>query len=210
MIEKLINQHLTKQQAEPRERSHKFNPSMFGRCYRAQIWNRKNEPQSNPPDERLLRVFKAGSLFHDFVQDIVIKETKAQVEVEVTTEDTKGFADIVTEHEVIDIKSVHSKAFWYMTKSTNIGEDKKPNILQVMWYAKQLKKDTGRLIFVSKDDLCIQEYAFPLSKWVKEVDDELSILNAHWLKGLPEALPRAFSGKECTFCSFCDRCKESK
>ena len=125
--------------------SGKFNPSLFGCCYRRQYWKRKGEVPSNPFDARTLRVFKAGKLFHDFVQNLLISkeilnslENKSRAspakEVLVESEDVKGYADVVRDNEIVDIKSQHSKAFWYMSKfkGDDIKKEKYPNWLQVM------------------------------------------------------------------------------
>lgn len=222
-IQQLIDEALIK---PDRERSGKFNPSKFGYCFRAQYWNRKNEPQSNPPDERGLRVFAAGQLFHDFVQGTIIRaqlylpvtrEELYQKEVLVESEDIKGFADLVDKNEVIDIKSQHSKSFWYMAKYKNddIKKDKYANWLQVLYYARELKREFGRLVFVSKDDLCIQEYVQPLDEyWLKEIERELDFLRGMWIMPrLPNAAPRCEPNKkkeywQCTYCNWKDKCKQ--
>lgn len=196
------------------KRSGKWSPSQFGGCLRKQFYHRKDEPQSNPPDSRSLRVFKAGDLFHDFVQSLLI-DKGYQSEVLIETDDVKGFADLVNHDEVADIKSVHSKSFWYMTKTDNIKEEKYHNWLQVMWYAIELKKQYARLVFVSKDDLCIQEYRLEVDNyWRKEVSKELDTLRKVWVEGvLPEAKPRLFgkdkngTPKECSYCNWLDKCK---
>ena len=185
-------------------KSLKYSPSLFGRCYRAQFWNRKAEPQTNPPDARVLRTFRAGQLFHDFVQGLVGGEKEVKVE----NDDIKGFADIVLENEVVDIKSQHSKAFWWMAKKNmDIRTEKYPNWLQVMYYVRELKKQFGRLVFISKDDLCINEYVQPLDEyWLEAIEDELHCLRYHWDKQeLPAAYPRCYKKKDGTFgeCGYC-------
>lgn len=209
MIEKLINDTLLKEQEDrkSRKRSGRWNPSSFGKCYRAQYWNRKNEPVTNPPDARNLRVFKAGKLFHDFVQGYIPNQEK---EVICDKDDIFGYADIVTTDSVIDLKSQHSKAFWYMEKNTyDITEEKKTNWLQVACYAWILGKKWCKLCFISKDDLCIKEYAMPTEKWIPKVEAELDKLRLAWnLDKLPSAQPRCYNGKECKYCGFTDKCKE--
>lgn len=203
-FQQLINESLVRGE---RERSGKYNPSSFGRCYRAQYWNRKNEPKSNPPDERTLRIFKAGNLFEDFVVGL-LPENGYQLQVKIETDDVLGFADIVSENEACDIKSVHSKSFWWMTKSKDIKKDKYHNWLQVMFYASQLGKEFGRLCFISKDDLCIQEYVQPVDDWWKEnLKEELYCLKAHWERDiLPPAEPRCEPNKKGEYwdCNYCD------
>ena len=190
----------------------KFSPSSFGMCYRAQIWNRMDVKKSNPPDARSLRVFKAGSLFHDFVQDLLPDIETYEVPVE--SNDVKGFADIVRENEVIDIKSQHSKAFWWMVKKNcDIKKEKYNNWLQVLYYARELKKGFGRLVFISKDDLCIKEYVQPLDEhWLGQLDAELKALRYLWKKQeIPPAQPRCEPTAKgtywhCDYCNWKDKC----
>ncbi len=219
-IQELIDKSLIR---PPRERSGKFSPSSFGMCYRQQIWNRQDKEKSNPPDARSLRVFKAGSLFHDFVQGLLVPDknidspfAKYQTEVKVESDDVLGFADMAGENEVIDIKSQHSKSFWWMAKKDcDIKKEKYSNWLQVLYYARELKKDFGRLVFISKDDLCIQEYVQPLDDyWLGELGRELFTLREIWHYGiLPPVEPRCEPKKDgtfwiCNYCNWRDKCKE--
>lgn len=209
MLQQKIDEALLKEQEERKDRvrSMKWKPSMLGRCYRAHFWARKSEPESNPVDTRTLRVFAVGKLFHTFVQGFL---PNTQVEVKVEDENIMGYADVVGDDVVYDIKSQHSKSFWYSKKSGyDVKKEKYTNWLQVMLYAKMLGKKFGCLMFVSKDDLCIEEYVLALSDWEAEVDKELKILNDFWAAGeLPPAVPRCYNGKECQYCSYLDKCKE--
>jgi hypothetical protein len=218
-ITNLINNALLAEQdaRKSRERSGKYSPSQFGRCFRAQYYNRSNVPMSNPPDVRSLRVFKAGKLFHDFVQAFLPQH---QVEVEVSTADISGYADIVTDDAVWDVKSQHSQAFWYMEKSDyDIAKERFPNILQVTTYAYLLKKPTGRLIFISKDDLTTAEYVFDVEQWRGHIETEISTLVRYWVdKKLPAPQPRCYGvnkktgePNECVkYCPWRDYCFESR
>jgi len=218
-IQTLIDEHL---KAERDKREHKssgrYIASNLGKCYRAQYWYRKGEPVSNPPDERTYRVFAVGDIFHQFVQDIIAKQPNAQIEVSASNEDFACRADMVIDDEVYEIKSQHSRAFWYMTKSENIAEDKEPNILQGLMCAKMLGKVAVRLVFISKDDLCIAEYGFALShEWEEKLAQEIKTLNEIWDKQeLPPACPRAYPKKkgdkieyaECGYCGWKTKCEE--
>ncbi len=191
--------------------SGKINASQLGKCYRAQFWYRKGEEPSNPIDARTLRVFKVGDLFHEFVESFLPEH---QREVEFENEDIKLRADIVLDDEVIDIKSQHSRAFWYMQKSGyDIAKQKETNILQVMAGAYFLNKPKGKLIFISKDDLCIAEYQFFMTNWKDKVETELHNLRSIWTLGvLPDAKPRAYMNDkgesgECGYCGYLDKCK---
>jgi len=220
-IQELIDETL--EPKEKRLRSGTFSPSSFGKCYRAQFWNRADEPVSNPIDSRTLRVFKAGNLFHDFVQNLLSNGTTKK-EVVVETEDVKGYADLVTEEEVSDIKSQHSKAFWYHQKELKEAKDEVKavkemfynNWLQVSFYAMQLGKQFVRLVFISKDDLSIEEFRQPVAEWENEVNKELDMLRQFWqAKLLPPAEPRLYkqkngSFKECEYCNWKTLCYEKE
>jgi hypothetical protein len=138
-VQELIDETL--EPKEKRIRSGKMSPSSFGKCFRNQYWNRL-DVQGEPLDARTLRVFKAGNLFHDFVQSLLINE-QVKKEVLVESEDVKGFADLVNTEEVIDIKSQHSKSFWYRQKEIKESKDAEKSVkdmffnnwLQVVYYA---------------------------------------------------------------------------
>lgn len=213
-IQEIIDASLKQKERHP---SGKFVPSMLGRCYRAQIWYRRNEPISNPLSPRQLRIFKAGDFFHAFVQDIILSEyPEAEKEILVETEDFKGYADLVLKEEVIDIKSNHSRAFWRRNKLTWEEIKKKiyPNILQVIFYAVYLEKPKARLVYISKDDLCIQEYSLKTENYKSKLGVELATLRDFWhYEALPPAKPRAYlneegKSRECNFCRWQDKCKE--
>lgn len=212
-IQALLDDKLKAKDEQKRIRSHKFSPSSFGYCYRKQIFNRQDVPKTNPPDARSLRIFACGNLFHDFVQQFF---PDAQTEVLVELDDLKGYADIVRDDEVVDIKSCHSGQFNYLcTPGYDIATEKYSNIIQLMAYALYLGKPRGRLVFVSKDDLRIEEFPFFTEKWKDQVELELQTLRSYWNLGagqLPPPVPRAFIDgvdkfKECRkYCAWRDHC----
>lgn len=211
-IQELINKELAQEQLDraTRERSGKYNPSNLGRCYRLQFFSRKNELITNPPEERNLRVMKCGSIFHNIIQELVLKNNpNLQKEVVVETDDFKGFADLVNGEEVIDIKTIHSKGFSYLDPKT-ITKEKYTNFMQVLFYSWKLGKKWGSLVFCSKDDLRIDEYREELDNyWLNELDMEETLLKYYWKeKTLPPAEPRAFNGKDCAYCNWLNRCIE--
>lgn len=220
LVTQLIDQALAKEQASRanRERSGKFSPSMLGRCIRAQVYNKRNVPQSQPLDARTLRVFKCGQLFHDFVQQFLPEH---QCEVPVDTDLIHGFADIVTEDAVWDIKSQHSQSFWYMEKSDyDIAKERYTNILQVTAYATILNRPKAMLLFLSKDDLTDALYEFDVSLWRPHVDAEFNTLWKYLdnTGALPLPEPRAYGvnkktgePNECMkYCPWRDICFEAQ
>jgi hypothetical protein len=211
MIQEKIDQYLKERNYKRGERvsSNKFRPSLFGGCLRRQWWTKCGEQVSDPEDSRGLRVYYAGQLFHDFVQQFFPDVEK---EVLCETEFSKGYADLVSKDEVIDLKSQHSMSFWHMQKSKDIYEDKYNNWLQVAFYAMILDKPRCRLVFISKDDLCIQEYVMETKRIFIDLDNEITMLRA--IKELPKAKPRLYwkekkqSYGECEYCNFRTKCQE--
>jgi len=221
-IQKLLNDALLEEQKKRKDKkgSGKWKPFLFGRCYRCQYWAREEIEISDPPDILSLRRFKVGKLFHKFIQNLFKKYyPEAKIEAKIIRKDIMAFVDIEIEDEVIEIKSVHSKSFWYMEKGDfDIEKDKYTNVLQTTGYAYLRRKPKARLVFISKDDLSIAEYVFDLEgKWKKEVQNELKTLRKYWKKKeLPPPKPRAFgedkkTGKsnECEkYCQYRTKCRE--
>ena len=102
-------------------------------------------------------------------------------------------------------------AFWHMAKSEDIYKDKFNNWLQVAFYAVCLNKPHCRLVFISKDDLCIQEYIMETDKIKGDLENEIECLKS--ISSLPDAQPRLYfkkkTGKyqECEYCNWMTKCK---
>lgn len=227
-IKTILENKLLKEQDErkTKERSGKWNPSSLGQCYRRQYWNRLNIPQSNPPDVRTLSIFKVGNLFEEFVFSLMPLEIERQVKTETT--DCLGYADGVFENEVIELKTQHSRKFWHVNKEKNetqqqgiefsITQHNPEHIMQAGFYAVTLGKEFIRLIYISKDDLCIDEYQIKMTDEIKKkIEDEFKTLNYYWdKKELPPAVPRLYPDKklggfkECQYCFALDFCKQTE
>jgi hypothetical protein len=211
-IQQQIDDFLRKKNEDrsKRERSGKLSPSTFGKCFRCQYWYYHNETPSNPPDERTMRVFACGDLFHNYVKSFM----QADFEVKVEDARIKGYADAVTNDEVYEIKSQHSRAFWYMEKelqTKTIEEIKPENILQGTCYCIMMNKQFLHLVYISKDDLCIKEFKILVNDEMKKnVNNEINTLKN--LVDLPSASPRLYgkdkdgNPKECGYCNYKDKC----
>ena len=213
-IAKIIELELLKQQedAKKRERSGKWSPSKLGRCMRFQYWSRANETETNLPDVTALKRFAVGHLFHEYVQEF-FKDAESEVLIE--TDDIKGYADLVTKDEVMDIKSINEWSFKYLLdKDFDVSKAKPEHCLQVALYAKLLQKPKASLLFINTKSLGTVQFEVDLIEWIPKVNLELSQLNAYWLvKGLPKAAPRCYRNKEgnlaeCSYCSFLTKCNQ--
>ena len=150
----LIEDALLKEQEKrkDRERSGKYSPSYFGRCFRLQYWNRLNEPETDPADMKGLITMKEGTQAHHNLQFCISPEHK---EVRIETDDCLGFADWVQEDCVNDFKTTED---WKFKKYQNIPtkkfiESNKEYYLQVGWYAMTLKKPKCAIVGAVKGSL---------------------------------------------------------
>ena len=214
-IQKIIDEDLLSKQ-KPREYSGKIGASSLGQCYRRTYWAIKREPPTNPPDTRTLRVFECGNLFHEYIQN---KLTDYQLEQAYEDDVVSIRVDGVNEEEVLEIKSMHSRGFWRMDKeleTKTIQEIKPQHVLQLMCGCKYFNKKIGRLVYVSKDDLCIKEFRLIVDiAQLKRVEEEIATIK-RWIDGdtLPPAEPRLYGlnkkgyARECEYCNFKDKCTE--
>jgi len=195
---------------EERERSGKFTPSRMGRCYRYQIAQRKELPESDPISPELVLTFDIGTMVHQYVQKF-FKPT--QCEVKVGAGDIVGYCDYVDSECVADFKTV---GFWQWKKIENakvsdIEVNSEQYCYQLMTYAYLLDKPVGYLVFIKKDDMSIRQFEIKLEDWKERIERELAILREYWeLDVLPKGEPRAYGGKECQFCSYRSTCPDKK
>lgn len=210
-IQKHINDAVVKEQEERKGRkgSGCWKPSNLGRCYRLQYWARKGEEVTNPPEISAVKRMNLGTLIHDYIQE---KYPKEMVEIKVQSSDVLGYADLVDEDTVADIKSVTDWSYKFVKDKTieQIREAKFTNWLQVATYGIILGKFYIKLFFVNTKDIHqTAEYEDTVSHWVPIVEKEFKVLRDFWAKDkLPPAEPRAFGGKDCQYCAYADKCKE--
>lgn len=206
-IIELVNTSI-KEQNDKREKKNQisWHASSLGTCLRGTYLNRLGNKPDKGFDERTLRVFNMGNLIEDWLVDLLkLQELKfgdMVIETQVRGEDKElnvsGYADVVVEYqgekEVIEIKSKHSRAFWWMN---NKGEGAQRQHQYQLWlYLWMLKIDKGRITYVSKDDLSILEYPVLRSNETlkKEVFEQLELLNKAWQSKDPTLLPLPING----------------
>jgi len=212
-LQGIINEKIKEAKSESREIKH-WHPSKLGSCMRGMYLERLGVKPDTEFDARTLRVFNVGHLFEDWIVELIEGtsgyEFTKQVRVEDKALDIAGYADLFVkkgkEQKLYEIKSKHSRAFWYMeNKKEGANHHHK---MQLWLYLKLLNVSEGAILYVSKDDLTLAEYPVLLSdiKLGKEVMKELEILNACWKnKTLP---PLAEEGSwQAKFCRFHRQCK---
>jgi len=216
MINEALEQYLAKKQQERKNKtsSGKFKPSLFGYCFLRQYWERLREEPSNPPDMKTVKTFLLGDLIHEFLEGLF---PASQRECEMVSEDEHGFADIVTDDAVWDIKSSSGSSFKYLKPrkdetradhNERILKDKWHNVLQVTRYGVYFKKPYCGLCFVNKENFEIEEAIWETKEFEGWVDAELAQLRACWNEQEPPPpQPRLFNGKECSYCAYENKCK---
>ena len=210
-IQKLVDESIK----EANEKDHKdykqtsWHVSSLGSCLTGAYLSRlENEPDKEF-DSRTLRIFDVGRKTEDWLINLIkenrkdLNEIRTQERVESKKFDLSGRFDLYLKYpdgeEIIEIKSKHSKAFWYMNnKQTGANE----NHVQQLWtYLWLTGTHRGRIVYVSKDDLCINEYPVLLDdkKIKNEVLSQLNILNRAWKEKLPPLPPdkNSWQGKYC-------------
>lgn len=194
-IQDLINQEVRKENDErPDKDQRHWYISRLGSCPTGQYLERLGKQPDVPFDDRTLRVFKCGNIFEQFITDLVSRtgsQFDTQVHVEDNALDISGYVDLTVTFDnqatvPYEIKSKHSRAFWYMLKE---GRAQRHHEIQLWWYLKLLNLPLGMIVYVSKDDLAIKEFPVQLDdpEIAAEALGTLTDLNEAWrTKQVPE------------------------
>lgn len=209
MIEKMINDALLAEQEKRkgRVRSNKWAPSSLGKCYRAQFWNRKNEPITNPPDLRGLQRMAQGKWTHTMIQSYLNKDI---TEVKVETEDILGFCDINLD-KIWDIKCCDEWQFkrYHNIPTPRFFEHNEHMFLQVGSYSKHLDKKNIVIRSNIFGSFTHKDHEIEYDKIAPKVDLELETLRRYWKEDkLPLAKARLYNGHECNYCNWKKKCEE--
>lgn len=178
-VQQLINNAVRDDRKDYQQSS--WHASALGSCLTGAYLVRKGIAKKEF-DDRTLRVFQVGRMLEDWVTELLEKQG-ADIETQVRCEwkemDLTGYADLVTNGLVYEIKSKHSAGFNYTPNHHHK--------LQLWTYLKCLGKPEGRLLYLSKDDLRIKEHPVFLNdkELEAEVVNELKVLNEAWKQGLP-------------------------
>ena len=211
MIQQYIEKRLRDEYEEnKREGSGLFVASYLGFCYRRQFKRRRKDLKTIAPDTKGLARMAMGRNTHTFVQSY-LPEAKCEVKIKSKEGDIMGYCDIETEDCAYDIKGCDEwqyRKYWKIPTGKLI-DTKYNNWLQVGWYGIELnKKYVSLLPWIFGTFSYYEHKIFTLDIKAK-VEHELGVLRALWAKGeLPEAKPRAFGGKECTYCEYRDQCEK--
>lgn len=229
-----VNKILRDKQAE-RTPSENFNASDMGKCYLMRYWKRSGK-KGEDLDDRTLRNFAVGNIFHDFFQKItsehglsILSEQKMEMKDKDGNILISGRVDDLIQTEggkkiLYDYKTVHSKKFHYLNgyyinkdgKRQHVsGERDKHYEKQVLLYYLMLKDEHPdltdlRILYISKDDLCLKEMPVVITeKALAEVEKEIAEINGYWQRQEePRAIPK--EAWECKYCPYRNSCSQGE
>jgi len=216
-VTKLLDDHLILKEQEKQKEFAKeksmWRASSMGQCYRKRYWDRKGE-EKQPFDNRILRVFEVGNILHIYLQKL-LKDEGELVSAEEVVENgvVRGHIDAIVRGDkgyiIYDFKTVHSRKFSYLKKGADDHY-----IKQLMTYTMLAKKkykniQDSRLLYISKDDLRMQEMSYQLSDFIEnEIKQELADLENYWkCNQLPPA--KSKEKWECGWCNY-TQCENNK
>lgn len=200
LISEIITKSLLDKQDERKDyKQTSWHASGLGSCLRGTYLKRLGVELDTEMDERQLRKFDVGNIMEDWLVDLIernddLKKVERQVRIDSEKWNLSGKADAVLTYqndlkEVLEIKTQHSKSFWYMVKNGN--RPHRHHEYQLWCYLKLLGIEDGKLVYISKDDLAIQEYFVKASD--KDIENEvvaqLLMLNTAWKMKNPIDLP---------------------
>jgi len=206
MLTEIIDTYIAEKNANSQRENNKFRVSDAGRCRLMRFWKRQGKPVSNDFDERTLRVFEVGNVFHIWLQDL-LQEKGLLVEREFEVEDAHriGHIDALVKNGngliLYDFKTVNSKKFSYIKKEGDIHY-----AFQVASYAMMLPFGVSEaaIVYISKDDLRIAEMPVDLDGIKSKVTDDWTILIQAW-ENQVEPTPNPMSW-ECKYCNYQSSC----
>lgn len=215
-IQKIVNEALVER--EEKRKINSWHASGFGTCPTGRYLERLGISPDEEFDDRTLRVFAAGKKFEEFVLDLAVSKLPKGVNIlkQVRVEDDllgiTGYADAVInflspeQSIVYELKTQHSRSFHWMKKR---GESAMRHHEMQLWiYLNTLKIEEGRILYVSKDDLCLREAVvyWKDDKLAKEVMDEADLLNRAWREKLPPRPPADPKDWRCKYCRWHKQC----
>ena len=190
-----------------------WHASSIGNCLRGLYIQRLGIIEKELMTDRELRVFNVGNQMEKWLVDLLKAKWMVPIETQVRIEDEglgiSGYADMVIGgdvNKVYEIKTKHSRAFWYMNKE---GKPMRQHEYQVWLYLKALGIAEGVIVYLSKDDLAMAEFVVRLDDAIfeKEVVERINLLNHAWDMKNVELLPlpgvKDWQAKYCPVHNYC-------
>lgn len=238
-VEESLDRYIAAVEKE-REPDGFWHPSSISGCARQALYAFTGVPKSNPLSARTKRIFRVGHLLHEFIQDAIRADESVdrfypEIEIEYPEMRVKGNADGIIQlkdgtWQVLEFKTINSMAFKYG------GLPKPEHITQLSTYIWAIRAngatyrdgnlmgniapldelDRGRIAYVSKDDLRVEEFnIFYTEEREIELAKKVQELQLHAdNETLPGRLPMYIKKNDwvrawqCGYCAWQDTCWE--
>lgn len=210
-VQSIINTAIKKDREDRKITS--WHISKLGSCLTGVYLERLGVEPDEEFDDRTLRVFEVGHMMEDWLFNLIEDFDGVKITRQGRVEDKKlnisGYYDGLVEYNgtrlIYEIKSKHSRAFWYMrNKGEGANEHHEMQLWTYLWLT---GVPEGRLLYLSKDDLSMLEYVIKLSdqKIGQRVSKEIKVLNEAWARKISPSPPDSKSW-QAKFCRWHSKC----
>lgn len=201
---KLIDTHLAREVSK--KNIGRYYPSEIGSCLR-KTWYSYKEPK--PTDTRLIRIFEAGNMLHEFIEEVLESEKNPEIEL------LKREMPIKLEHENFTISGrvdnlilakIENKKFLIEVKSCKYlpKEFRKEHEMQLQLYMKATDIHNGILLYVQKDNLETASFEIPYDeKKSEKIIERFRALHEHLTE---DKIPEAEAKQSEDTIWMCDKC----
>ena len=207
---KLIDSHLAR--GVYSKKPGRYYPSEIGGCIR-KVWYSYKNPK--PTDTDLIRIFQAGNMLHEFVEEVIkseknphIKLLGAEVPIKIKTPDflISGRIDNLILAKIDNkVVLVEVKSCKYLPK-----ELRKEHEMQLQLYMHGSGVEDGLLLYIQKDNLQTISFEIKYSKEKAEkIIDRFYTLHLSLLENnIPEAEAKNSEDKKwmCNNCPWKEEC----
>ena len=155
---KLIDTHLAR--ATSKKNIGRYYPSEIGTCLR-KTWYSYKDPQ--PTDTQLIRIFEAGNILHEFIEEVLESEKNPEVELLGTEIPIKiKYKDFTISGRIdnLILVKIENKEVLIEVKSCKYlpNEFRKEHEAQLQFYMQALGVHQGILLYIKKDNLETKEF----------------------------------------------------
>lgn len=155
---KLIDTYLAR--AMSKKSIGRYYPSEIGTCLR-KTWYSYKDPQ--PTDTQLIRIFEAGNILHEFIEEVLESEKNPEVELLGTEIPIKiKYKDFTISGRIdnLILVRIENKEVLIEVKSCKYlpNEFRKEHESQLQFYMHALGVHQGILLYIKKDDLETKEF----------------------------------------------------
>lgn len=211
MLKEIIDKYyLDKERRAGNKEQANFYVTDAGKCPRVLFFKFKNAPKKEM-EANILRLFDHGDYIHKLIMKTLVEAKEVRVvasEVNIPAQELVfGRADAIISDGrnlyVLDIKSINSSAFKYLTKP------KEENIFQLQLYLHYFRIPKGILLYVNKDTQELKEFLVDYNQTLSQnLIDDLKSVKAKIDKNIvPARIPDYPNNWQCRYCQYREICE---